>query len=140
MKKILFLILICCAFFSCRKTELTGDYEVLQGKWKWTYTLNTGNNPDSTGFDLYLEFLPEGNYNFYKNDEIIEDGRIFITEESHANIYFIKIFKSGLGKPYVFEELENTTDKEICLITEESDCISLMKTLCFGCPTMYFEK
>jgi hypothetical protein len=72
---------------ACTKDELIDDKSILIGKWKWAYTehsygwcdynpkfntINTANDSNIYGVD----FLEKGKVVFYKNEKVIERGRV----------------------------------------------------------------
>jgi hypothetical protein len=87
MKKHALIIMLTSLFFACTKDELIDDKSILIGKWKWAYTehsygwcdynpkfntINTANDSNIYGVD----FLEKGKVVFYKNEKVIERGRV----------------------------------------------------------------
>jgi len=91
---------------SCKKKqELEGNYKVLEGKWKyqftvvsyqdamWDYHIDTVNSSSI----YYMEFFHKGNLNYLSNDEIVHEHCIIdgITKEDNLDIIYSISTKKG---------------------------------------------
>ena len=128
MKIIIILIILAFTFSACKKTELKGDLEILQGKWKWTETYtgpNTRKTPSSENYNLYLEFLPEGNYVLYKNNEEEESGRVIIEEKVDSVNFEIEFNKSGFGDSFILKEFVNPFNNPFYCSSSKKDSMKI---------------
>lgn len=88
MKKIFKLCLLILILVGCKKHKLKGDYAILEGNWKWAYSIKRTYNTDfqTTEFetiyasqypDTYeVEFFHKGKMSFKKNGDEDEKYRI----------------------------------------------------------------
>lgn len=89
-----FLIICSLSFLmGCKKDKLTGDKEILVGKWKWiytesVYTPNCNGSPSTTyytplseGKEFELEFIKKGCVKFFENGNKNKKDRIVFTGE-----------------------------------------------------------
>jgi len=81
IKKIIAIILLLTVVLGCKKEKLEGEKSILEGKWKWSYSLHIHWNYATDKFDVteipssnypdkyFLEFDRKGKVKFLKNDE-----------------------------------------------------------------------
>ena len=92
MKTLIYISLISLVLFSCKKDKLEGDMQILEGKWKWSYSREVLRDigtselissvivQASTFPDTYhVEFDRKGKIKFLKNNEVEDKYRIVMS-------------------------------------------------------------
>ncbi|MBL4863233.1 MAG: hypothetical protein JKY09_09495, partial [Crocinitomicaceae bacterium] len=88
MRNLLYVLLIGFILIGCKKEKLEGEKSILEGRWKWIYSLEEKHNflvGGSTYQDVsassfpdtyFMEFDRKGKVKFLKNETIEEKYRI----------------------------------------------------------------
>lgn len=85
-----FLLVFIIPFYSCSKSKLNGEYEVLIGKYSWAQTGGNDHNiwsnndnsfyPHTTNYSASVELDKKGNIIFYKNNMIVTSEKYTILD------------------------------------------------------------
>lgn len=89
MRKTIVCLILLVSFYSCQKDELSGDKEIMIGKWNWIFTIQYHYGdfiawqdtifPATIGERYSIEFLEKGVMLWNKNDDRIDRQRIIFT-------------------------------------------------------------
>ncbi|MBL4861491.1 MAG: hypothetical protein JKY09_00525 [Crocinitomicaceae bacterium] len=92
MKQLFYILAIGLTLASCKKEKLEGNSRILEGKWKWSYSLHRHWNFATDHFDVtdipssnypdeyFLEFDRKGKVKYIKNNNEENEYRIVFKE------------------------------------------------------------
>ena len=75
VKTIAFISMLCFVLVACKKDELVGDYEILQGKWEW---IGTTKEKTSPYYPDSIFWISAANHNHAYHIEFEKRGKVSI--------------------------------------------------------------